>query len=62
LENALASSGPGNAGSWIELDVTSFITGEGTYGFGITTPNSTAIKMSSRETGTNAPQLILDLQ
>jgi hypothetical protein len=60
--SALASSGAINAGSWIELDVTSFMTGEGAYGFGITAPNSTAIRMSSRETGSSAPQLILDLQ
>ena len=62
LGSVLASSGPaGSPGSWVELDVTSYLNGEGSYSFGITSPSSTAIKFSSRE-GVFAPQLILDLQ
>jgi chitodextrinase len=61
LGSTLASSGAVNAGNWVELDVTSYITGEGTYSFGIITPSSTALSMASREAGANAPQLILNL-
>ena len=62
LGNLLSSTGLINAGSWVEFDVTSYVTGEGAYSFGITDPSSTAVRMTAREAGTNAPQLILDLQ
>ena len=61
LGGIVASSTSANAGTWVELDVTSYVTGEGTYSFGITTSSSTALSMASRETGANAPQLILSL-
>ena len=47
------------SGSWVTLDVTAFVTGEGTYSFGLSTPGSTAISLSSRESGADAPQLIV---
>ena len=62
LGSFLASSPAVMTGTWISLDVTSYITGSGTYNFGVTTPGSTAIGLSSRESGVNAPQLIIDLQ
>jgi hypothetical protein len=62
LGNSLASSGAIATGNWVTLDVTSYITGEGTFSFGITTPSSTAISLASRESGANSPQLIIDLQ
>jgi hypothetical protein len=62
LGNNLASSGAIATGSWVTLDVTSYISGEGTFSFGITTPSSTAISLASRESGANSPQLIIDLQ
>jgi len=62
LGNILASSGAFSSGDWIALDVTQYISGEGTYNFGLTTSGSTAISLSSREAGANAPQLVLDLQ
>ena len=61
LGNTLATSGAVTAGTWTTLDVTTYVTGEGTYSFGVTTPGSTAISFASREAGANAPQLILDL-
>jgi parallel beta-helix repeat protein len=60
--NILDSSGPIPAGSWVTLDVTSYLTGEGSYNFGVTTPGTTAISLASRESGLNSPQLIIDLQ
>jgi chitodextrinase len=62
LGGIVASSGSAKGGTWVQLDVTSYVTGEGTYSFGITTSSSTALSMASRETGANAPQLILNLQ
>jgi chitodextrinase len=62
LGNVLASSGRVATGTWVSLDVNSYITGEGTYTFGITTTSSTAMSMQSRESGANGPKLVLDLQ
>jgi hypothetical protein len=57
--NALGSSGAVAAGVWISMDVTSYITGQGTYNLALTTPGSTAISLASRESGANAPQLVI---
>jgi hypothetical protein len=63
LGNQLASSEVAVSGDWITFDVTSYITKEDTYSFGIITPSATAISLASRESGnTNSPQLILDLK
>ena len=40
------------------MDVTSAVTGNGTYSFGLSTTNSTALSLSSRE-GANPPQLVV---
>jgi hypothetical protein len=55
----LGSSGKITAGTWTSVDVTSAITGNGTYSFGLSTTNSTAVSLSSRE-GANPPQLMID--
>ena len=60
LGNVLASSGAYTSGNWVELDVTSYVTGEGTYGFGVTTPGSSTLSFPSRESGANAPQLVIN--
>ena len=52
----LGSSGKITAGTWTSIDATSAITGNGTYSFGLSTANSTAVSLSSRE-GANPPQL-----
>ncbi len=46
-------------GTWITLDVTSYVTGNGTFSFGVSTAGGTAISLASRELGANAPQLII---
>ena len=48
-------------GTWITLDVTSYVTGNGTFSFGVSTAGGTAISLASRKSGANAPQLIVDL-
>jgi hypothetical protein len=60
--NVLASSGEITAGSWISMDLTSFITGEGTYDLGITTTGPKAANLATRESGIYAPQLIIEFQ
>jgi chitodextrinase len=58
----IGSAGAFTSGTWLTIDITSFITGDGTYSFGITTPGATAISFASKESGSNAAQLIINLQ
>ena len=51
-----------NAGVWTTVEITSYITGNGTYNLALTVPGSTAISFASRETGNNAPQLVVETQ
>jgi chitodextrinase len=61
LGTLLGSSGAFGAGSWITFDVTSFITGDGTYSFGITTPGATQISFAAKESGVNVAYLVVNL-
>ena len=54
------SSGPLTAGTWVEVDVTSLVTANGQLSFALTTSSSTAMSLASRESGGNAPQLIIE--
>ena len=60
LGSALGSSGSFGTGVWISMDVTAYVTGNGTYNIAVTTPGSTAVSLASREAGANAPQLIVE--
>jgi chitodextrinase len=60
LGAVLAASGAIAAGNWITLDVTPYITGEGTFSFGVITTSSAALSFPTRESGSNAAQLVLD--
>lgn len=55
----LRSSGAFGAAVWIEIDLTPYITGNGMYNLALLTSSSTAVSFASRETGANAPQLII---
>jgi hypothetical protein len=59
LGSQLATSAAFASGVWVSLDVTSYVTGNGTYSIGVTNLSSTAISVASRETGANAPQLVI---
>ena len=61
LGSSLASSGAITAGSWVNLNVSSYITGEGTYSFGITAPGTTTLSFAAKESGANAAQLVVNL-
>jgi hypothetical protein len=62
LGGILASAGSIATGTWINFDVTGYITANGTYSFAITNSNATAISLASRESGANAPQLVITTQ
>ena len=55
-----ATSGAFGTGVWTTLDITSLITGNGTYNIALTTTSGTAFSLASRESGVNAPQLIIE--
>jgi hypothetical protein len=55
---ALSTAGRTTAGSWVELDVTSAVTGNGTVELGVTTTSTDSAIYSSRE-GANPPQLVV---
>jgi parallel beta-helix repeat protein len=54
---SLGSTGAFPAGTWLTVDVSPAVTGNGPVSFALTTPGGTAIKVTSRE-GINKPQLI----
>ena len=47
------------ANSWVEYDVTSLVTGNGTYSFNLATTSSDASYVYSKENPTNRPQLVV---
>ena len=60
LGSPLGTTGPVTAGAWISIDITAYITGDGTYNLAVNTPGGTAISLASRQSGANAPQLIIE--
>ena len=47
------------AGTWTEADVTSLVSSDGTISLALTTPGTVSLSMASRESGANAPQLVV---
>ena len=60
IGSALNTSAAFGAGTWVTIDVSGYVTGNGTYSFVITDPSATAVSLAARESGTNAEQLIVD--
>lgn len=58
--NLLANT-PGSvtSGTWLSFDVTAFVTGNGSFSFGLLTPGSTQINLASRENTVTPPQLVI---
>jgi hypothetical protein len=54
----LGSSGKVTASTWTSVNVTAAVSGNGTYSFGLSTTNATALGLSSR-TGANPAQLVI---
>ncbi len=59
LGTVLNSSGSIVSGAYVEIDVTSHVTGDGLVSFGLSTASSSRISINSRE-GSNAPELLVD--
>lgn len=59
LGTAIVDVGAMNTLGWYEFDVTSAITGDGTYSFNLALTSSDAMKFSSREVAAQAPQLVV---
>jgi fibronectin type 3 domain-containing protein len=58
---AVASSGAFANGVWLSLDVKPLVTGDGPVSFALTTTNTNAISLDSREGAANtAPQLVVE--
>lgn len=59
---SIGISGPFSTGAWTTVDVTPYITGNGTFSMVLTTTSSTVINLASREAGATAPQLVIETQ
>jgi hypothetical protein len=57
---ALSTAGPVNVGTWVELDVTSAISGDGLYSFGLKNNSSDRVQYSSKE-GAKSPELVIEM-
>ena len=57
----LKSSAAITAGTWVTVDVTSYVKAEGTYSLQLSTTSSTNTSLAAREAGANAPQLVLTI-
>ena len=60
--NVIGSSGAFGTGVWTTVDVTPLISSNGLVSFALTTTNNTAFNLSSRETSSTAPQLVIETQ
>jgi len=55
----IGSYGAIKSSSWIEIDVTPLVKGNGTFSLAISGLNATAVSLASRESGTFVPQLVV---
>jgi hypothetical protein len=56
---AIGSFGNAVSGAWVSVDVSSVVSGNGTYAFGFSSPSTNSVYYSSRE-GANPPVLVVD--
>jgi hypothetical protein len=56
-----ATAGPATLDTWLEIDASSVVTREGTYGFAVVTQGSDTVYFASRESS-NPPELVVTLQ
>jgi sugar lactone lactonase YvrE len=55
----LADAGTLSASTWVEWDVTSAVTGDGTYSFNLVADSSDGTDLATKEAGSNRPQLVV---
>ncbi len=56
---AIATSGAVEPNTWLELDVSSVVKGNGTYHFALVADSTDSVECRSREAGSNRPELVL---
>jgi acid phosphatase type 7 len=61
FSSPIGSFSPVVSGTWVSIDITAYLIGNGTYNLALTTPGSTAISLASRQSGANSPQLIIEV-
>ncbi len=60
LGSLAGTSAPFAAGNWVDVDVTSLITGNGLYDMAVASTSSTSVSFNSRDAASNWPQLIIE--
>ena len=60
LGSPIASTGSFASGSWVEIDLTALVTGNGVISIVLTTPGTSALNLASRES-TTPPSLVIEL-
>ena len=55
----VGSSGPFASGVWTQVDLTGQVAGTGLVSLALTTTSTTVMNLASRESGANAPQLVI---
>ena len=60
IGSQLNSSGSISAGTWVEIDVTSHISGDGLFSLALTSTDASRISLNSRETA-NPPELMVNV-
>jgi hypothetical protein len=60
ISETVGSAGELSAGTWVSIDVTALVRGNGLVSMALTSTNDTAISISSRD-GANPPQLIINV-
>lgn len=59
IGSIINSSGAVTTNSWVEIDVTSYITGDGLYSFGVVTTSGSAIRFRTKESS-DSPELVIE--
>jgi hypothetical protein len=59
MSGVVSTSTAVKANSWVEMNVTSLVSANGLLSLAVTTSGATAINLASRESGANAPQLVV---
>jgi PKD repeat protein len=59
VEPPIGNLGPVSNGTWVEIDVTSQVSGNGAFAFGLSSTSSNSAFFSSRE-GANPPELVIE--
>jgi hypothetical protein len=60
IDGVTTTFGQFAAGAWTSVDVTPLVAGNGSFNLALTTTSATAFSLASRESGANAPQLIVE--